>query len=115
MVLITQNDLYSLELYWFKLNSYSSTGILIDTLTVAGTLPFGVNLSCVIDSSFIIKTKADISVPNPTEKIDTIPALFINSTYKLTDKGYFKKLESEIVDGYYYLIKNSNKYEFRKK
>ncbi|MDZ4203433.1 MAG: hypothetical protein U1C46_01325 [Bacteroidales bacterium] len=82
---------------------------------MAGTLPFGVILSCVIDTSFIIKTKADIPVPNSSEKIDIIPALIVYTAYELTDEGYFKKLESEKIEGHYYLIENSSKYEFRKK
>lgn len=113
VVLITQNNLYSFDFFWFKLNSYSSSGNLIDTLTVAGSLPFGIDLSCGIDSLFIIKTTADITIPNPTEATDTIPALLVYSSYKLNNEGYFKKTKFEKMYGHYYLLENS-KYEFRK-
>jgi hypothetical protein len=115
LVLITQNDLYTLEFYRYKLNSYSSSGKLIDTLTVAGALPFGIVMDCVIDENFLITTKADIPIPKAYDKTDSIPALFIYSTYKLTDTGFFKKTESKRTEGFYYLMDNNSKYEFRPK
>lgn len=113
VVLITKNDLYSLDFYWFRLNSYASSGKLIDTLTVAGSLPFGIELSCKIDSQFVIKTKADITVSTSVGATDTIPAILVFSTYKLNNEGYFKKIKLEKVEGHYYQLDNS-KYEFRK-
>lgn len=115
LVLITQNDLSSLEFYLFKLNSYSLSGKLIDTLTVAGALPFGIEMGCVIDEKLLITTKADIPVPEAFDKTDSIPALFIYSTYKLTDEGFFKKVESKRTEGFYYLMDNNSQYEFRPK
>lgn len=115
LVLITQNDLYTLEFYRYKLNSYSSSGKLIDTLTVAGALPFGIAMDCVIDENLLITTKAGIPIPEAYEKTDSIPALFIYSTYKLTDEGFFKKVESKRTEGFYYLMDNNSQYEFRPK
>lgn len=116
MILITQNDLYTLELYHFKLNSYSLSGKLIDTLTVAGSLPFGVEMSGIIDKNLLIKTKAESYLPEAQGKVDSLPVLHTYSTYKLTNEGFFKKIDNKKVIGFYCIKEGTNyEYEFRPK
>ncbi len=112
LLLITQNDVSSDYLYRFLLNSYSSSGNLLDTLAIAGTIG-ALELSCDIDTSFQITTKSELPSEHAAGKTDSIPVLRVIRMYRIVD-GFFIKDKEEMIHGHYYLNEVTGDYQFRK-
>ena len=91
--------------YSFNLNSYSLSGKLIDTLTLAGQKIDDYDQFCSIDSSLAIKIRIIKGLPQTQKPGEPSPNIEINKEYIITPDGYFKQTFYNQKQGYYRLIK----------
>ncbi len=111
VVLIFQDKLDNKNQFSFFLNSFSTDGKFLDSLFIAGSINYGVDLNCEIDSNLKIVTTRISYLPNQQEKTDTIKVAVVETEFYLNHLGLFTVKNENHYDGFYKNIPNSFSYD----
>jgi hypothetical protein len=107
IVLLFKQSNHLEEEYWIKLNLYSNSGILLDTLTIAGQKVNVYDRYCEIDTNFSISIRIFQELFSEESNRDLLNAMETFENYVITKDGQFKLLERKSIVGNYRLEGNN--------
>lgn len=87
--------------YWIKLNLYSKSGILQDTLTIAGQKVNDYDRYCEIDTNFTINIRVFKELASKENNNNTLTAIETKEKYVITKDGHLKCLSHSKEMGYF--------------